>query len=207
MGDSRSWTETGSESRLEVRAFIPALASGDVGEASQELRLEDFPPEPSAGLAPATESGISGAGLGAATPVAEDGAPGAPAYSVPPGIRDDGTGPYLWEDEWRELLRVHAPAEWVEDLVTITVCESGRFEPDSGRWYVRVGAVGDHGASRGAPQMAAVWYRGIGVDPDGPGQPWRDADVQARAAVFVRENRGRYGGAGGWTCADLRGIP
>jgi hypothetical protein len=27
------------------------------------------------------------------------------------------------------------------------------------------------------------------------------------AAKYVREVRGRYGGGGGWTCADKLGIP
>jgi hypothetical protein len=43
------------------------------------------------------------------------------------------------------------------------------------------------------------WFR-EGEDPF-------DAVTNARVAVRIREIRGRFGGAGGWSCADRLGIP
>ena len=202
VGDSRSWTEAGAETRLEVRAIVPQVASGDLPSVQPGTPEPPLPETP--GLPTPAEPGVSAAGT--ATPTPELGSRGAHSGDQGP-VDVDGTGPYLWEDVWRSVIERWAPAEWVSDLVTITVCESGRFDPDAGRWYVRLGAVGDHGSSLGAPQLWRGWYRAIGVDPDDPAELWRDPDVQAEAATYVRSARGRYGGSGGWTCADLRGIP
>lgn len=102
------------------------------------------------------------------------------------------------EIEWpaqlsrEELERVYelagAPVEWREEMARISWCES-KWSP---------GAVGDAGNSLGLHQMWAGWAR--------DGEDLMDPVVNARVAVRVRETRGRFGGAGGWTCADLEGI-
>lgn len=91
-----------------------------------------------------------------------------------------------------DLERVYAlagvPVEWREDLAIIAWCES-RWQP---------GAVGDSGASLGLHQLWSGWFR--------EGEDWRDPVVNARVAARVRAERGRFGGGGGWTCAELEGI-
>ena len=102
--------------------------------------------------------------------------------------------PQLFHDQLRALLReVGAPEEWIEDLVTIAWCES-RGHPDS--WNT------DGEDSRGIWQLWVGWFRAAGYTAE----QWRDPYVNARTAVYVRESRGRYGGLGGWSCADLNGI-
>lgn len=86
------------------------------------------------------------------------------------------------------------PVEWRADLKIIAFCESS-----GGTDRVHPGAVGDSGNSLGMLQLWRGWFR----DGEDPFNPITNAWVGAR----VRETRGRYGGAGGWTCADLRGIP
>ena len=91
-----------------------------------------------------------------------------------------------------EMVAVYAeagvPAEWVEPLLAIAWCES-RYSP---------GAVGDGSNSLGLHQLWTGWFR-EGEDPFDP-------VTNARVALRVRETRGRFGGGGGWTCADLLGI-
>jgi hypothetical protein len=100
----------------------------------------------------------------------------------------------LSHDQLRALLaEVGAPPEWVEDLVTIAWCES-QGHPDS--WNTK----GED--SRGLWQLWVGWFRAAGFTAD----QWQDRHVNARTAVYVRETRGRYGGDGGWSCADLNGI-
>lgn len=96
----------------------------------------------------------------------------------------------LTEAEMRALLaEAGAPAEWIAPMLTIAWCES-KYSP---------GAVGDSGNSLGLFQLWAGWFYG-GEDP-------YDPLTNARVAVRVREIRGRFGGGGGWSCADLNGIP
>jgi len=71
-------------------------------------------------------------------------------------------------------------------------CES-RFDPH---------AVGDGGASLGLFQLWTGWASWYGISVDALFDPATNAAV-ARA---VYDHRGRWGGAGGWTCADLLGI-
>lgn len=91
-----------------------------------------------------------------------------------------------------DLERVYdlagVPVEWRESLARIAWCES-KWSP---------GAVGDAGNSLGLHQMWFGWAR--------DGEDLMDPVVNARVAVRVREGRGRFGGGGGWTCADLEGI-
>lgn len=96
----------------------------------------------------------------------------------------------LTEAEMRALLaEAGAPAEWIAPMLTIAFCES-KYSP---------GAVGDSGNSLGVFQMWSGWFY-AGEDPFDP-------LTNARVAVRVREIRGRFGGAGGWSCATNNGIP
>ena len=98
-------------------------------------------------------------------------------------------GGSLTEDEVIAVLRAAgAPEAWIPDMLTIAWCES-RYSPL---------AHGDSGNSLGLWQLWSGWFR-AGEDPF-------DALTNARVAVRVREIRGRFGGGGGWSCADLNGI-
>lgn len=98
-------------------------------------------------------------------------------------------GGVLSESEVVAFLReAGAPEAWIPDLVTISWCES-HHSP-----Y----AVGDSGNSLGQYQLWSGWFR-AGEDPFDP-------LTNARVAVRVRETRGRFGGAGGWSCAGLNAI-
>lgn len=133
--------------------------------------------------------GQTGAGPLFSLPALPDG-PLAPeaALEAPPYVH--GGSVYAAEAEMRDILaQAGAPAEWVDDLLSIAWCES--------KW--RPWASGDGGNSLGAWQLWTGWFA-AGEDPF-------DALTNARVAVRVRETRGRYGGGGGWTCATLLGIP
>ena len=120
---------------------------------------------------------------------------------------DDGTGPYYRLDDVELLLREVAPAEWVEPLLWIARCESARVDLGGQGWYVRAGAVGDGGNSLGAWQLWHGWFpAAVRAGVVAPEYEWLDIQVQARVAVYVRQVRGRFGGGGGWTCADLLGV-
>lgn len=98
-------------------------------------------------------------------------------------------GGQLSEAEMRAVLeQASAPSAWLDDLLTIAWCES-KYSP-----Y----AAGDSGNSLGVFQLWRGWFRD-GEDPFDP-------LANARVAVRVREIRGRFGGGGGWSCADLNGI-
>lgn len=104
-------------------------------------------------------------------------------------VRVAAFGGQLSEAEMRAVLaEAGAPAEWVAPLLAIAWCES-RYSP-----Y----AVGDGGNSLGAWQLWRGWFR--------PGEDPFDVLTNARVALRVREMRGRFGGAGGWSCADRLGI-
>ena len=102
-------------------------------------------------------------------------------------------GGSLTEAEVIAVLReAGAPEEWIPPLLTIAFCES--------RWSPY--AVGDGGNSLGMFQLWYGWARPMGYAPDDLYDPVK----AARTALYVREVRGRFGGGGGWTCADLSGI-
>lgn len=102
--------------------------------------------------------------------------------------------PRAWPEQLspEQLDQVYAlagvPGEWRADLAAIAACES----------RLRPGAVGDGGNSLGLHQLWTGWFA-VGEDP-------MDPVTNARVALRVREVRGRFGGGGGWTCADLLGI-
>ena len=99
-------------------------------------------------------------------------------------------GGVLSESEVVAFLKAAgAPEEWIPDLVTISACES-RHRP---------GAIGDGGNSLGQYQLWRGWAR--------EGEDLMDPLTNAKVAVRVRETRGRFGSAGGWTCATLNNIP
>lgn len=95
-------------------------------------------------------------------------------------------------------LIVETFGDLASEACQISYCES-RWQPD---------ALGDISAtgepqSLGWFQLWRGWGRFVGVEPGA----LLDPAVNAATALRVREHRGRWGGAGGWTCADLLGIP
>jgi hypothetical protein len=108
-------------------------------------------------------------------------------------VRAAAQGGSLSEAEVIAVLReAGAPEGWISPLLTIAFCES--------RWSPY--AVGDGGNSLGMFQLWYGWARPMGYAPDDLYDPVK----AARTALYVREVRGRFGGGGGWTCADLSGI-
>lgn len=108
--------------------------------------------------------------------------------------RVSAQGGSLTEDEVVAVLRAAgAPEAWIPDMVDIAWCES-RYSP-----Y----AVGDGGNSLGMFQLWTGWAQPMGFTRDDLFDPLK----AAKTAVYVREVRGRFGGAGGWSCADNLGIP
>lgn len=103
-------------------------------------------------------------------------------------------GTTLTPDDIRAVLRLaEAPADWVEPLTAIALCES----------HGRTGAIGDGGNSLGPWQLWYGWAAPMGYKADDLYDPVK----AAQTAVYIRTVRGRFGGGGGWTCADLLGIP
>ena len=87
------------------------------------------------------------------------------------------------------LIEVGWSQELIPEALVISWCES--------KWSPR--AIGDSGNSLGLFQLWTGWFR----EDEDPYNPYINASV----ALRVRHTRGRFGGAGGWTCADLWGIP
>lgn len=103
-------------------------------------------------------------------------------------------GGSLTEAEMDALLEATGwPVEWREEAKVIAWCES-RYRP---------GAVGDGGNSLGIWQLWYGWARPAGYEPD----QLYDPVVNSRVALYVRQTRGRFGGNGGWSCAELNNIP
>lgn len=102
-------------------------------------------------------------------------------------------GGSLSEAEMRAVLTVAGwPAEWHDDALAIAWCES--------HWSPY--AVGDGGNSLGAWQLWRGWFGPAGYSVDQAFDPL----TNARVALYVRQVRGRFGGAGGWSCAERLGI-
>ena len=101
-----------------------------------------------------------------------------------------------WSLTEAEMRAVLTEAGWPEELLaealTVAYCES-RYRP---------GAVGDGGNSLGLFQLWTGWFPAAGYSVE---QAY-DPVVNARVALYVRQVRGRFGGGGGWSCADLWGI-
>lgn len=102
-------------------------------------------------------------------------------------------GGSLSEAEMRAVLTEAGwPAEWHDDALAIAWCES--------HWSPY--AVGDGGNSLGAWQLWRGWFGPAGYSVDQAFDPL----TNARVALYVRQVRGRFGGAGGWSCAERMGI-
>jgi hypothetical protein len=122
----------------------------------------------------------------------------APRTPIPHGGLFDGLND-VWE-------AAGIPEEWWWEFAIIADCES-RWTPSQ---------VGDGGLAKGLLQIH--WYpqadwRGwfeaalaAGYVSESDRDLWADPVVNAKVGHFIRVNRGRFGGFGGWTCADLRGI-
>lgn len=119
--------------------------------------------------------------------LAEDAVAGAVA-------RTRAHGGALTEAEMRAVLaEAGAPETWINPMLSIAYCES-RHRPF---------AVGDGGNSLGLFQLWTGWFPAAGYSVADAFDPV----VNARVALYVRQVRGRWGGGGGWSCADLWGIP
>lgn len=102
-------------------------------------------------------------------------------------------GGSLSEAEMDALLEVAGwPVEWRAEAKQIAWCES--------KWSPY--AVGDSGSSLGLFQLWTGWFAPAGYSP---AQAF-DPVVNSRAALYARQLRGRWGGGGGWSCADRLGI-
>lgn len=102
-------------------------------------------------------------------------------------------GGSLSEAEMRAVLTLAGwPAELHDEALAISWCES--------RWSPY--AVGDGGNSLGLFQLWRGWWPSAGEHLD----LWADPLVNARVALHARQARGRWGGGGGWSCADRLGI-
>lgn len=104
------------------------------------------------------------------------------------------------ESEMRSVL---AEAGWpagrlTEEALAVSYCES------QWRWWV----AGDSGRSVSLFQMGVArpgwlgWFIHFGVDESMAFDPV----TNSRVALMARLERGRWGGFGGWSCADLLGI-
>lgn len=100
--------------------------------------------------------------------------------------------PRTWVLSPTERVTLYAiagvPTKYIPILEGIGYCES-KHSP---------GAVGDGGNSLGWFQIWTGWFR-EGEDPFDP-------ETNLRVALRIRETRGRWGGGGGWTCADILNI-
>lgn len=107
--------------------------------------------------------------------------------------RIDALGGSLSEFEMRRVLEAAGwPEASIPQAIAVAYCES-RFSP-----Y----AVGDAGASLGLFQLWNGWFDAFHVDRE----RWHDAVTNAAVALRVLQTRGRWGGPGGWSCADIYGI-
>lgn len=107
--------------------------------------------------------------------------------SSPAPVRDAG-----WVLTVSDRVRLYAasgaPVEYIPILEAIGECES-KHSP---------GARGDHGNSLGWFQLWTGWF--------GPTEDPMDPATNLRVALRIRETRGRWGGGGGWACADILNI-
>jgi len=143
-------------------------------------------PEPSVAPGPGLPAGVAGTIYPAIDPHA--------AVVAAAVGRVRALGGTLAPDEALAVVVVAGvPDEWHADFLAIGRCESS-LSP-----Y----AVGDGGASLGWLQLWSGWYAAAGEDAS----QWADPVVSARTALYVRKVRGRFGGGGGWSCADRLGIP
>lgn len=85
------------------------------------------------------------------------------------------------------------------EACAVALCESGYREDARGDWNE---AKQQH-QSLGYLQLWRGWAAWMGIED---AEMLLDGQTNARTALAVLEHRGRWGGAGGWTCADKLGI-
>lgn len=115
-----------------------------------------------------------------------------PVVLPSPAVEPIPRGQLSDDDIDRVFDLADVPAEWRAALKSIAFCES-RYNAT---------AVGDSGASLGLFQLWSGWFSWAGY---GVGE-WSDPVINTRVAMAVRNYRGRFGGAGGWSCADALSI-
>lgn len=99
-------------------------------------------------------------------------------------------GDAMSESEAEAVLRAAgAPEAWIPAFLVIGRCES----------HFRARAVGGIRSIIGWLQIWSGWAA--------EGEDLFDPLTSARVGIRIRETRGRFGGTGGWQCADLNGIP
>lgn len=108
-------------------------------------------------------------------------------------VRTEGGS--LTEGELDALLEQAGwPAEWRATGKRIALCEDPSLDPT---------ATGDHGVSVGLFQIGLArpgwdgWFKHFGVAEALATDPL----TNARVALLIRQERGRFGGLGGWSCA------
>lgn len=113
---------------------------------------------------------------------------GVSAAGLSGGVQELRTWTLTPADRIILYARAGVPVEYIPILEAIGSCESSHSP----------GAVGDSGNSLGWYQIWTGWFR-EGEDPYDPA-------TNLAVALRIRETRGRWGGGGGWTCADRLGI-
>jgi hypothetical protein len=192
---------------------VTALLSSDTGRLAPGARFLSAPSEPVV-AADTVAPVVSVSATGAATDHIAEAGNMVEAKDVPVGLPTASTDStpiasvtasavspvaplpipsVLTGDTVRQLLRdAGAPESWVEALVAIAYAES-RWSP---------GAVGDGGNSLGLYQLWTGWFAAAGEDL----AQWADPAVSTRVALYVRSQRGRFGGPGGWSVAAGLGL-
>lgn len=172
-------------------AAVISLACGGNEQAPPGVAPQNVAPGPVETIAPVVVDGVQEPAAVGNVPTHWV-IPADPRVVAYAGVaaRASAVGGSLSEAEFRAVLALaETPAEWVEPMVVIAWCES-RFSP-----Y----AIGDSGSSLGIMQLWSGWFA--------DGEAHFDPLTNVRVALRVRETRGRFGGQGGWSCADRNGIP
>lgn len=112
-------------------------------------------------------------------------APPQPRATAASTVYAAATIPFV--DDWLDAAGI--PPALRPAFAAIGACES----------HHNPAAVGDGGQSLGWLQLWRGWFR--------PGEDPYDPVVNAAVGLRVYQARGRFGGPGGWTCADILGIP
>jgi hypothetical protein len=117
-----------------------------------------------------------------------------------PGVAREAsmnTGPLTREEMDKVMILADIPYPWREDMIRIAWCEStwdaGAINEDDQE---------DGLGSTGLFQLWSGWYREAGWNYES----WSDPVANTIVAAHIRQVRGRFGGSGGWSCADKLGI-
>lgn len=129
------------------------------------------------------------------------------ASAVAAGIFQDLPLPAMsmTEAKWA-LAQAGWPEEEWPNILAIGACESsGGVVDANGEPMFHPGETGDSGNSIGWLQLNKGWWnrwpeRGHRIEL------WMNPVENASVALDIWRARGRYGGAGGWSCADRLGI-